>query len=386
MGILIDITRLVIRRVLGIKPAGIDRVGYAYVRRYAECARAVLSIGPLAAPLSRRDSARLFRGLLQGEGGVGFTLLALWMGAKDVAYGWIFPHAGGNALLHTAQMWITTRHYARQLRWTGVRPVFFIHDLLPIRHPEFFAAGDDADHHAHLGAVLSVARGVVVNSEDTRRALENYANERSIRCPPLVVAPLASSLEPGEDSAARPSQVPYFVMVGTIEPRKNHLLLLNLWRELVLGGAERLPHLYVVGQRGWECENVIDLLERSEPLRGYVHERGHCNDAELANLLRHAQALLMPTFAEGYGLPVAEALAVGTPVIASDLPPFREIAGDIPEYADPIDGSRWRELILDYAKPDSALRAAQLERMKGYRPMTWERHFEIVDRFLESLP
>ena len=144
-----------------------------------------------------------------------------------------------------------------------------------------------------------------------------------------------------------------------------------------------IPRLVVVGQRGWECENVVDLLERCEPLRGIVIERGACSDAELMTYLRHAQALLFPTFAEGYGMPVAEALALGTPVIASDLDVFREISADVPEYVDPLDGARWMELVADYSRPDSPRRAAQLERMKGFRATTWEQHFGKVDHFLE---
>jgi glycosyltransferase involved in cell wall biosynthesis len=94
----------------------------------------------------------------------------------------------------------------------------------------------------------------------------------------------------------------------------------------------------------------------------------------------------MPSFAEGFGLPVVEALAAGVPVIASDLPAFRELAGDIPEYADPLDGARWLELVREYARPDSARRAAQLERIRGFRAPTWKEHFAIVDNFLDSLP
>jgi glycosyltransferase involved in cell wall biosynthesis len=200
------------------------------------------------------------------------------------------------------------------------------------------------------------------------------------------MAQLAPTWPPPARPSPRPAPGPYFVILGTIEPRKNHLLLLHLWLEIVQRPDAPPPRLYVVGQRGWECDDVVDLLERCAPLKGVVIERNRCDDAEVAALLQHARALLMPTFAEGYGLPVAEALAAGTPVIASDLPVFREVAGEVPEYVDPVDGRRWMELILDYARPDSARRAAQLERIETHRPMTWARHFEIVDRFLETLP
>ena len=107
-----------------------------------------------------------------------------------------------------------------------------------------------------------------------------------------------------------------------------------------------------------------------------------CDDAALATWLHHAQALLFPSFAEGYGIPLVEALSLGTPVIASDLPVFHELAGEIPEYLDPMDGLAWKRLVLDYALPGSARRTAQLSRMAGWQAPTWQAHFEQVEAFM----
>ncbi|MGH8675975.1 MAG: glycosyltransferase family 4 protein [Burkholderiales bacterium] len=356
-----------------------------YIRHYQHRARAVLSLGPLAAALSPSDSMRMFHGLLRPAECL--RRMGMRMALKNIAWDWIRPRTGNSILLNIGNFWFkVTKYYALQLRWLGARPVFFVHDLIPVKHPEYFRPGEGREFLAHLHNVLGIARGIIVNSRDTEAALLGYAKRAGLNCPPIAVVPLAPSWSLMPVSGPRTAVEPYFVILGTIEPRKNHLLLLHLWLALMEGKEGPVPNLYVIGQRGWECENVVDLLERRAPLKGVVIERNDCGDDELANLLHHAQALLMPTFAEGFGLPVVEALAAGVPVIASDLPVFREIAGEIPEYADPIDGRRWKELILDYAQPDSARRAAQLERLKGFRPMTWERHFEIVDRFLESLP
>ena len=140
------------------------------------------------------------------------------------------------------------------------------------------------------------------------------------------------------------------------------------------------PRLVLIGHRGWECENVVDLLERCQELNGVVIERSRCSDQELATYLQHAQALLFPSFVEGYGLPLAEALAHGVPVLASDLGVFRDIAGEVPEYMDPLDGRRWMELIVDYANLAGSLRSAQMSRVARFQSTTWARHFEIVDR------
>jgi glycosyltransferase involved in cell wall biosynthesis len=171
---------------------------------------------------------------------------------------------------------------------------------------------------------------------------------------------------------------PYFICVGTIEPRKNHLLLLNLWRSM----AESLPHdtiprLVVVGRRGWENEQVIDMLERCTALQGHVEELNGCSDQRMQGLLQHARALLLPSFAEGYGMPVAESLSAGTAVICSDLPALREAGGGVPDYVDPLDGPSWRAHILDHFR-GGPLHAAQMHRLTLWRAPTWEDHMSIV--------
>jgi hypothetical protein len=115
-----------------------------------------------------------------------------------------------------------------------------------------------------------------------------------------------------------------------------------------------------------------------------VTERGRCDDAALATLLRGARALLMPSFAEGYGMPVVEAMRLGVPVIASDLPVFREIAGVIPTYLSPLDGSGWERMVLDYAGA-SATRDRQLAALHGYRAPDWASHFAAVEPWLATL-
>ena len=181
----------------------------------------------------------------------------------------------------------------------------------------------------------------------------------------------------------RPSE-PTFVMLGTIEARKNHLLLLQIWARLVRAHGPDAPRLLVIGQRGWECEQVFDLLDRSEILRGAVAEVSHCSDAELDGHLRGARALLFPSLVEGYGLPLIEALASGTPVIASDLPVFHEIGQEVPDFIDPLDGPAWQAAIESFAQDDSAARNAQVVRLARYRAPTWDDHFGSVDAWLET--
>jgi len=396
--ILIDISRLLYRRLRRWLPTGIDRVSLEYIRHYADRARAVLTLGPFSSVLSIPDSAQAFRMLLDPCGKTQATKLI----SKAYLRWWLGADAAGCVLFNTSHTGLDNAGYAKGLARKGALPVFVVCDLIPITHPEYCRPGDRERHVARMRNAVTTARGIVTISRDTLEALRGFAGEAGLRMPPTVVAALAPSL-PHVEPGPRPIAAPYFVVVGTIEPRKNHILLLHLWRSLVEqwkrngrdsqdSGTTRawnqrhdgsIPRLVIIGQRGWECENIVDLLERCESLRGYVLERGQCSDAELVTYLRHAQALLFPSFVEGYGLPLAEALSLGTPAIAADLPVFREVAGEIPEYVDPLDGRRWMELIEDYADATSARRAAQIERIKGFQATTWQQHFQTVDNFVK---
>ena len=130
---------------------------------------------------------------------------------------------------------------------------------------------------------------------------------------------------------------------------------------------------------------MLDLLERCAALRGPVLELGTLPDSRVTELLAGARALLFPSFAEGYGLPVAEALGLGVPVLCSDLPALREVGGEVPEYLDPLDGPGWRRAILDYAEPDSPRRAAQLDRLRDWRLPDWDMHFAAVEEMLAQV-
>ncbi len=102
-------------------------------------------------------------------------------------------------------------------------------------------------------------------------------------------------------------------------------------------------------------------------------------------LIAGARGMLLPSFAEGYGMPVAEALALGVPVVCSDLPALHEAGGDVPLFLDPLDGPAWQRTIDDLARDDSPLRHAQAARRAGWRAPTWSEHIAIVLDLLHKL-
>lgn len=238
----------------------------------------------------------------------------------------------------------------------GVRAVFFVHDTIPIDFPEYARPGDAARHASRVRTVEALADAVIVNSRATRASLLRHAPGLEDRGAPICVNPLWVSetfLEPPIAPAA-PGTRPYFLAVGTIEARKNHLLLLQIWRQLVEQRDNDAPCLVIAGQRGWEASAALALIDRCAALKDHVIERPGLTDRELVSLMAGARALLFPSFAEGFGLPVAEALAAGTPVIAADLPVLREVAGEAPLYLSTLDGSGWLDAIHAYTEKNIA--------------------------------
>ncbi|WP_170230618.1 glycosyltransferase family 4 protein [Roseibium hamelinense] len=267
----------------------------------------------------------------------------------------------------------------RQLYRTGDwKIVIFIHDLIPLTHPEYVVPATAPAHRQRLKTISECADLVICNSRYTDRMLHEYLGAEDLRIPPSLVAHLGVECHWRDDAASTKSEKPYFVVLGTIEGRKNHLMILNVWRNLTNQLGDKAPHLHVVGRRGWEAESVFDMLDRSEALRGKVHEHSSLSDAKLSSLIAGARALLFPSFVEGYGLPLVEALQSGIPAIVSDIDVFREIAGDTPEYVDCLDGPGWADRIAEYSLPASHDRARQLKRLSSFKAASWSNHFSAV--------
>ena len=379
----IDISRLVGRMGRGLLSTGVDRVNLAYIAHWGPYAQAVLQKGTWRRLVSQTDSQALFNLVLSPPNDFGWQFKRLIL--RACLPPWPSQDAKGVAAFYLGHSEWDRPGFAQWLKKTRQKPVFFVHDLIPITHPEYCRAGESLAHTQRMRVVLQSGAGVVANSQATLGSLAAFARSQCLPMPPAAVAQLASAPLPEPLGLRRPMERPYFVVLGTIESRKNHSLLLTLWRELVARWGQDTPHLVVIGQRGWECENVIDLLERCEVLRGYVHEVPSCPDVELSRYLRHAQALLFPSFCEGFGMPLVEALNIGTPVLASSLQVFREVAGEVPEYLSPFDGLGWLQAIESYSAFGSPRRQEQLQRLKNLVLPTWHNHFAQVQKLLDHI-
>lgn len=415
--IVLDLSRLLSRAARRV-PTGIDRVEHAYAETLLSVARSRLryaALHPLgrfahlptararqfvertghlwqhAMPCPKTDpTTQVVLGSQAPESSAG-SVQGL---ARRLYAGMMLPHASPRFLRDTNRArptyLLVSHHHLHQpdaietaKRRLGASFVCFIHDLIPIELPEYGRPLEAEKHRRRMETATRLADALVVNSAATRDALLPFMRKAG-RDVPLLVAPLGVDVRRTEPSC-KPAAEPYFIYIGTIEPRKNHLLLFNIWRRLAETLGERTPKLLLVGQRGWENEMVLDVLERSEALRPHIREFNALPDVEVASLVRGARALLLPSFAEGYGLPVAEALAAGTPVLCSDLPALREVGGNAPEYLDPLDGLGWLAAVSDYTDPASIRRMWQIERIAAWSPPNWDAHINAVLMLIGSL-
>jgi glycosyltransferase involved in cell wall biosynthesis len=371
--LLFDATRLIWRRWRGRLPTGIDRVCLAYLNEFGGESQAVVNYEHFRRLLDRHASEELF-GLL-GEGPERF---------REKLIGGLFRHLRGmrcagdqRPYLNVGHTGLNSRGFREWVCRQQIKPVYFVHDLIPITQPSFCRAGESERHRERMRTVLTTGSAVIGNSNSTLDQLNEFAAKEGLICPPSIAAWLGSEklkISVRESDAGQPT----FVILGTIEARKNHRLLLEIWAELVEEYGHRGPRLLIIGQRGWEADDVFEILNRNKSAHINVVEISECSDAELRRHLGSARALLFPSRAEGFGLPLVEALGAGIPVLASNLPVFHEIGGSLPDYLEPSDKRAWKEAIMDYSAPDSVRRAQQVRRIQGFDPPTWRNHFDRV--------
>ncbi len=390
--VLLDISRTISRAPYP-HPTGIDRVERAYIRHFlaAEAPAFFLSRVLKGYVLLDRPAMQALWPMVTGD--------APWQGQDLIAR--LFSHklpAATNraestlrrAALGTCLRPKLAKMLARHLPsgftylnighsnrkpalWQAVRAagagqmLAMVHDVIPLDYPEFTRPDTAARFEAELKATARACDALIYNSEDTAQRCAKYLQKWGLSPASL---PILLGTEPLPAPPEAPLSDPAeFVMLGTIEPRKNHQILLDIWPEID-------AHLHIIGQRGWQNEAVFHTLNTHPMIGKTVFEHNTLSDDALARRLATARALLFPSFAEGFGYPLIEALHMRLPVICADLPCFHEVAGDLPTYLPPDDKTAWKTAI-------QAAAATPREKMpQNVRFPTWDQHFAKLNMFL----
>lgn len=276
-----------------------------------------------------------------------------------------------------------------RLKAQGVRIIPFIQDIIGVTHPGFCPFYDRINFIDFIGAALIYSEKIIVTSHATEHAIEELGTQLAVSLPQLVIAPLggnfgkqtqseASVTETSDEVRKAVAAGKYLLMVGTLEPRKNHKLLLDAYD----AGLNNLDmNLIIAGYKGWNMDDFFERLEKHPDYGKRIFHISKATDADIAYLYGHCYSLAFPSYIEGYGLPIMEAFVRGVPVFAADTEINQEIGR---EYAVYFRKDQPTDLV---EKVESLLKNPQMyelwkNRITEFVPPTWE---ETADRIMDVL-
>ncbi len=295
------------------------------------------------------------------------------------------------------------------LKEKGVKIIPFVQDIIGVTHPQFCPGDDVLNFLDFTGAIVKYADEIVVTSHATKGAVKELYGKLEAPCPSIQIVPLGGdfkrisqkSLNQGaggfqnrkrdkgrgtiqntikEEIIKTAKAGPYLLMVGTIDPRKNHKLLLDAYE----GGLKELGmHLVIAGHKGWEVDDFLERMESHEDFgKGVWHVNG-ASDEEIDYLYQRCYALAFPSYVEGYGLPIIESMVRGVPVIAADTPINMEVGGEYALYFGQDKPEELVNIVTELLSKPEKYQALK-EKLKNFIPPTWEETANGILRILSE--
>ncbi|MEO1427510.1 MAG: glycosyltransferase family 1 protein [Cyanobacteria bacterium J06633_8] len=257
------------------------------------------------------------------------------------------------------------------------RKVMNLYDLTFIKYPQFTNSVVET-YTQKVKRCLQWTDLVLTISESSKQDIIKYLQVDENK---VVVTPLASRYHADYLTDARIEElskqvkydfsVPYLLFVSTIEPRKNIRAIISAFN--YLKEKHKIPHnLVMIGRKGWHYEPIFAAIEQS-PWKSQIYHLDYLSDAMVALFYAKADAFVYPSHYEGFGLPVLEAMTLGTPVVTSNNSSLPEVAGDAALLINPDEPMQLAEAILKLIS-DSQLRQEFVEKGKERAKMfSWER-------------
>jgi glycosyltransferase involved in cell wall biosynthesis len=263
------------------------------------------------------------------------------------------------------------------------RFVVLCHDLIPLLFPHFYSKHDADMFRAYMREALAITDLTVVTSRSVKEDCESYLKQHDIARSKIAVVPL------GFDVEERGSHIPplpdglspgrYVLMVSTIEPRKGHRLLYNIWQRLAADGVTQAHEfkLVFVGRRGWMVDDLLQQIRTDRAVSDQIIIMHGVNDDLLKTLYEQAAFCVYPSHYEGYGLPICEAFSHGKAVVVSTGGALPEVAHGLSPCLDPKDEEAWYKLVREWIEhPDARAPFEQAIRHQ-FRHPTWSEAAEL---------
>lgn len=256
------------------------------------------------------------------------------------------------------------------------RRVITVHDLTFLHYPQFLTSESRRYYNDQIARAVHVADHILTDSHATKADLIKLLGVYDDKITVVWLAPDAR-YKPQPLDAINPHlerldlTMPYLLFVGTFEPRKNIAGLLQAYR-MLLDREPAAPRLVIAGRRGWLFDETMARIDALH-LRRYITFIDTPSDDDLLALYHGARALVLPSYYEGFGLPVLEAMSCGTPVIISDRGSLPEIAGDAALVIDPDDPAALADALQQVIEDNSLRQNLRNKGMQRAAEFTWQR-------------
>ena len=269
---------------------------------------------------------------------------------------------------------------ARRVGRTQARVVVTAHDLMFLHRPQFLKAEWVEQLHQATHELAQRATFWICVSDFTRDELVRHYGVPRGRTRTIYHGVDASFRAASQNEGAiqttrsklKVSDAPYFLFVGSVEPKKNLPTLLEAYGAACHSAHPPEANLLIAGRAGWGVQEIDGIVARFPKMRDRLRFLGFVDQSDLAPLLAGARAMVLPSRYEGFGMPVLESMAAGTPVLTTTCASLPEIAGGAAKLFDPDDSDALRELLLK-TDGDKKLRDELRDRgFKRAQPYTWE--------------
>lgn len=298
----------------------------------------------------------------------------------------------GDWLISLGSPW-NVEGYASMVQSTctrnGLNFAILLYDIIPLRRPEWCDHNLVNSFNNWFSSVVPLADRVIAISHTTARDAEKYASETGMKLKSRIATiPLGTGL--GRSTAAlRTERLPprgsFVLFVSTIEARKNHVLAFRLWRELLASmSREQVPTLVFAGRVGWLVADLMQQLKNADWLGGKILLIEEPSDGELTALYEDCLFTIYPSLFEGWGLPVTESLAHGTPCLAANASSLPEAGGALVRYFDPDNLHDALRTVRELLDNRAGLAAWRTEIRENFRPISWSESGAAILRLIRG--
>lgn len=302
-----------------------------------------------------------------------------------------FAPRSGDIIIAAGTLWVFNylKHINTAKSFRTITFIAVIYDIIPLVCPEFTNPHAQQTFQRYIADLSAITDMVYCISDSTSRDLTRYLSQNAMRLPTLQRLVLGSDIVQKSPDYLSPlhQQVKpgaFVLCVCTLEPRKNHALLFNVWRTLYETDRENLVPLVLVGKLGWNSKDLVNMIGQSNRLYP-EHIKIFCDvaDEDLAWLYTNCLFSVYPSYYEGWGLPIAESLAYGKVCIASDSSSMNEVGPGLAELIDPLDQLGWIQRIRQYLRHPEYLKDRENIIKSVYTAPNWH---DSMQEFVASLP